>query len=332
MVKKKRPLSKARPKKAPPRAAASPQRKQLEQDLPELPTSDWPPFPLVAVGASAGGLEAATQILDTLPAKPGVAIVIVQHLSPKVASLLPELLAGHSKLPVHQVTDEMRIEPDHIYVIPPDRQMALQDGHLRLQARPTDRSQYTPIDYFFSSVAEHAQTRAIGIILSGTASDGANGIRAIKASGGITIVQTPESAKYDGMPRAAINTQLVDLVLEPREIAEELVRIVGHPFVRELPIERGDEPSLDEEQLRRIFLLLSNATGVDFTHYKLPTVRRRLQRRMVLQKITTVDHYIKYLEQNQAEVHHLYQDILIHVTKFFREPESFNALRDYVLP
>jgi two-component system CheB/CheR fusion protein len=289
------------------------------------------PFPIVAVGASAGGLEAFSQLLQPLGADSGMAIVLVQHLAPKNPSLLPELLAGQTRMPVRQVTDGTKVEADHVYVIPPDAVMTLQNGALRLTRRSIDHGQHTPIDTFFASVAEYAQSRAIGVILSGTATDGVHGIKAIKAAGGITFAQLPESARFDGMPRAAIATEMVDLVLEPAGIAAELLRIARHPYLKRAGA-RGDETHVSEEQLMRIFHLLRNATGVDFAQYKPPTIRRRLQRRMVLHKIGTVEHYLKFLHENPTEVHNLYQDILIHVTRFFREPESFDMLKTSVFP
>jgi len=182
-----------------------------------------------------------------------------------------------------------------------------------------------PIDSFFRSLADYAQNRAIGIILSGTASDGSIGIREIKAAGGIIMVQEPSSAKSDGMPRAAIATAAVDLVLPPSGISQELIRIASHPLVRG-EARKPEELTGFDEQLPKIFNMLRNATGVDFTHYKQPTIKRRLQRRMVLNKVTSLNDYIKFLQQNPAEVNSLYQDILIHVTRFFRDPESFQVL------
>ncbi|HXE54223.1 MAG TPA: chemotaxis protein CheB [Tepidisphaeraceae bacterium] len=288
-----------------------------------------PDFPVVGIGASAGGLEACSQILESLPADSGIAVIIVQHLAPSHESVLPELLSGSSKMPVVQVTDGMEIRRDHVYVIPPNRQMGILNGRLRLMPRPGDRSQHKPVDFFLRSLAVYGQSRAIAVILSGTDSDGSVGLRDVKGIGGITIAQEPKTAKFDGMPRSAIATNMVDLVLPPHEIAQELVRIAQHPLVR-TPTPIG--PDSFDEQLQKIFLMLRKATGVDFTHYKLPTIRRRLQRRMVLHKVTGVDQYVKHLQQNPGEVRALYQDILIHVTRFFRDPETFETLRTTVYP
>jgi two-component system CheB/CheR fusion protein len=211
--------------------------------------------------------------------------------------------------------------------------MTLRDGVLHLTQRSSDHSQHTPIDTFFTSLAEYAQSRAIGVILSGTASDGVVGVKAIKAAAGITIAQRPDSAKFEGMPRAAIATDVIDLVLSPAEIAGELLRIARHPFLRPtLPVRDAHEPLAHEGQLGRVFQLLRKSTGVDFTCYKPPTILRRIHRRMMLHKIGDFGHYLKYLEENPSEVENLYQDILIHVTRFFREPDSFEALKMIVFP
>src|SRR6187455_3046237 len=211
---------------------------------------------IVGVGASAGGLEAFSSMVRALPPKPGFALVLVQHLAPQHESALPTLLTSYTKMPVLQVTDGMRVEPNHLYVTPPNVQMGLTDGYFDLKPRPDDRTQYTPIDSFLTSLAEHAQSRAIGVVLSGTASDGATGVREIKAAGGITFAQKPETAKYDGMPRAAIATGMVDMVLAPAEIAIELSQVTAHPYVHDFIPTSGEELRVRDDQLRRIFDLL----------------------------------------------------------------------------
>jgi two-component system CheB/CheR fusion protein len=291
---------------------------------------------VVGVGASAGGLEAFSQLLQGMPENPGLAMVLVQHLAPQHESALPVLLSARTPLKVVQATEGATVKPNHVYVIPPNVQMGVRDGQLHLIPRPTDRSQYTPIDYFLRSLADTLQDRAIAVILSGTASDGTLGVREVKAVGGITIAQRPETAKYDGMPRAAIATGLIDLVLSPGEIGPELVRISRHPLRRAraaiLPPFADDVPAPLEEQMEQIFALLRAATGVDFRRYKRPTIQRRLHRRMVLHKLSGADAYVKFLRENPAEVQALYRDVLIHVTRFFREPDSFAAITAHVLP
>jgi two-component system CheB/CheR fusion protein len=290
---------------------------------------------VVGIGASAGGLDAFTQLLHALPPEPGFAIVLVQHLAPQHESALANLLSMQTSLPVVQATDGMALEQNHVYVIPPNVQAAMRDdGAISLVPRPTDRSQYNPVDAFLRSLAEVAQERAIGVILSGTASDGAQGVRDINAMGGFTFAQTPETARYDGMPRAAIATGLIDMVGSPSEIANELVRLSRTPL---LPANHDlaampRRSRLLETQYETILGLLRTATGVDFTRYKPTTIQRRLQRRMVLHKLDGLGDYVKYVEQNPTELQALYQDILIHVTRFFREPASFEALKQAVLP
>jgi len=301
----------------------------------ELPPSEEfqrPPFTVVGVGASAGGLEACTQMLRALPADGDLAFVIVQHMAPGHDSLLPELLAGATSLPVVHVADGMRLEPGRVHVTVPGVQIGIVGGALQLTARSESAGHFMPIDAFFRSLAQYAGPRAVGVVLSGNASDGAMGLRDIKAAGGITIAQEPRTAKFDGMPRAAVATGAVDLTLGPRDIAEELVRIAHHPLVAGEAVPLDPALQVGEDEMFRIFTLLRNATGVDFKQYKSPTIRRRLQRRMVLHKIPSVGHYLRFLQQNPAELESLYRDLLINVTRFFREPESFEALAREVFP
>ena len=322
-------------KKPQPRKSTSPARprrapRQRRTVSPAAPVASKP-ITIVGVGASAGGLEAFTKLLEAIPSDAGVAMVLVQHLAPNQESALPVLLSSHSGMPVVQVTDGVRIAPNHVYVIPPNVQMVVEDGTLDLTPRPSDRTQHTPIDTFFASLANVPEGRVIAVVLSGTASDGALGMRDVKAAGGITFAQKPESAKYDSMPRAAIATGMVDLVLTPSEIGAEIVQIARHPYVRQPRLNR-DELLVREDQLRKIFDLLRPVSGVDFRHYKLPTIRRRLLRRMALHRLTDVEPYIKLLQSNPVELRGLFHDLLIHVTRFFREPESFAALAKEVFP
>src|SRR5262245_42023100 len=229
---------------------------------------------IVGVGASAGGLDAFSQLLHGLPERPGIGIVFVQHLSPQYSSVLATLFSGSTKLPVKQLTDEItEVEPDNVYVIPPNRHLILQHGKLQLLPRPIDVSQYNPVDVFFRSLAEQ-QTPAIGVILSGTASDGVDGVHAIKAAGGTIIVQDPETARFDGMPRAAIGTGKVDMILAAEEIGPALVNLARNMPVRAaLPRHPGDDLQLSSKQLEQMFALLRGFSGVDFGHYKLPTIQ-----------------------------------------------------------
>jgi len=298
-------------------------------DLPEA----GPTFTVVGVGASAGGLEAFSQLLRSLPPDTNVAVVYIQHLAPRYESSLASLLEETTSMPVSQVTDKMPIKPGEVYVIPPNAFLSVSRGILRLTPRPEGRSRHAPVDYFFRSLAEYAQQRAVGIVLSGTDSDGATGLREIKAVGGITFAQEPGTAKFDGMPSAAISTGAVDTVLPPDGIARELARIARHPLLRHAEAKtREAEVSISEDHWDKIFALLRGSSGVDFTHYKQPTLRRRLQRRMVLHKSTSIDQYVRFLQQNPQEVNALYRDILIHVTRFFREPDSYDFLGAKIFP
>jgi two-component system, chemotaxis family, CheB/CheR fusion protein len=289
-------------------------------------------FPIVGVGASAGGLEAFTQLFKNLPADSGMAFVLIQHMAPTHESLLTELLCKTTPMSVKEVKNGMTVEPDNVYVIPPGNEMIISHGVLHLVPREKTRGQYMPVDSFLSSLAEDWGNGAIAIIMSGTGSDGSIGIRAVKGEGGIVVAQD-ETAKYDGMPKSAIDTGCVDFVLPPDKIAAELLRIRRHPYLA--PVRYG-EPAKDipveENGLNKIFIMLRSAKGVDFTSYKRSTIMRRVNRRMLLQKIEGMEEYVAYLKGNPSEIETLYQDILINVTSFFREPETFDALKSSVFP
>lgn len=313
--------------------APSAGKRQAGQERPIQHSSAPSSYPIVGIGSSAGGLEACKQLLEGLPRELGAALILVQHMAGDHESLLPGLLAKSTRFAVVQVKDGMPIQPDRLHVVPPDVQMGIVDGKLRLTPRPVDASRHKPVDFFFRALAAYAQSRAIGVVLSGTDGDGSIGIREIKEAGGITIAQEPSSARYDGMPRSAIATGMIDLVLSPDSIAEEISRIALHPFVDQSStlLQDSDAEGIDA-QLDRVFALLRSSTGVDFTHYKRPTIKRRLQRRMVLHKIDAIEQYVKLLQQNATETRALYQDLLIHVTQFFRDPDTFQTLRDKVFP
>ncbi|HEV2425482.1 MAG TPA: chemotaxis protein CheB [Terriglobia bacterium] len=290
-------------------------------------------FPIVGIGASAGGLEAFTQLISHMPDHPGMALVLIQHLAPQHESALTGLLARTTRIPVSQVKDAMPVERDRIYVIPPNTNMAIQSGRLYLVPRTPD-IQHLPIDHFLRSLAEELGSRAIGVILSGTASDGTLGLQAIKSEGGITFAQDTKSAKYGDMPRNAVASGCVDFVLSPEAIARELVRIAQHPYLQQVRAaeEAVELPAGAEEKLVRIFVLLRAASGVDFANYKHTTIKRRIKRRMVLHKLQELKDYVTFLEANRPELDALYQDILIHVTGFFRDPQVFEALKARVFP
>ena len=293
---------------------------------------DGLPFPVVGIGASAGGLESCTALLKALPAKPGMAFVVVQHLDPHHQSLLPQLLSRATKMAVTQVEDGLGLQPHRVYVIPPNCDLTLREGVLRLFPRQQTGGQHMPIDRFLSSLAEDQTRRAIGIILSGTGSDGTFGLEAIKSEGGITFAQDPKSAPYPGMPESAIAAGCVDLVLRPAGIARELTRLARSPYADRAAGPEDPEPLEGAETLAKIMVGLRAVTGIDFSLYKPATIRRRVARRLALQKMESLEQYAAFIEQNPAEAQALCQDILIHVTSFFREPEAFAALRHTVFP
>jgi two-component system CheB/CheR fusion protein len=289
-------------------------------------------FPIVGIGASAGGLEAFTQLFDALPASTGMAFVLIQHMDPSKGSMLAEILGRTAKMRVVEIRNGMTVEPDHVYVLPPNADLATSDGKLSLHPRPETRGPHMPIDYFLRSLAADRQDRAIGVILSGTASDGTLGIRTIKAEGGITFAQTVKSAKYPGMPGSAISSGSIDFILPPEGIAEELARIGTHPYVAPAPGAKAVGAPESEDDFLRIFALLRDAHGVDFTHYKPATTRRRILRRMVLHRLERKKHYLQLLQERQEELNALFQDMLINVTSFFRDPEVFNNLKTKIFP
>jgi two-component system CheB/CheR fusion protein len=289
--------------------------------------------PIVGVGASAGGLEAFTQLLQALPPDTGMAFVLVQHLEARHESILARLLSGVTQMAIAEVKQGMRVQPSHVYVIPPNADITIEQGVLQLVRRRAPAGFHMPIDHFFRSLAEDQGARAIGVILSGTASDGTLGMKAIKAGGGVTFAQEPGSAKYDGMPRNAITAGCIDFVLTPESIAAELSQISRHPYLRVPPQEAAAGlHSAGEGDLAKILKILRAGSGVDFTYYKKSTIKRRIARRMAVHKIDSLSGYVEYLKDNRPELDALYQDILIHVTSFFREPDAFQALRETILP
>jgi two-component system CheB/CheR fusion protein len=290
-----------------------------------------PRFPVVGIGASAGGLEAATSLLKELAPHLGIAYVLVLHLDPARESKVSEILARTTTIPVVQAQAEMRVEPDHIYVIPPNCDMTIDHGLLHLKDREPHRSANTTIDTFLRSLAVAHGSDAIGVILSGTASDGTLGLAAIKGEAGITFAQEPSSAKYDGMPASAIASCCVDFILTPGEIAKEIARIRHHPYIADRFNHEAEQVG-DGSDMEQIFRLLRRTTTVDFSGYKSPTIARRIQRRMALQKIEKLKDYAAFLHRELHEVQALYQDLLINVTSFFRNPEAFAALRQIVYP
>jgi len=290
-------------------------------------------FPIVGVGASAGGFEAFAEMLKHLPEDTGMAFVLVQHLDPTHTSVLSEILARSTKIPVVEVTDGMKVTPDRIYVIPANASISLHDDELRLGARMLVRGQHLPIDQFFESLSDERGNQAIGVILSGTASDGTEGCRAIKAGGGITFAQDEESAKFNSMPRSAISAGCIDFVLPPKDIAREVARIGRHPYISEKKTKVEPELSLgSNSDLTELLSRVRDASGVDFGLYKQTTLQRRIRRRMVVHRLDNLKEYVRYVREHPSELEELYRDILIHVTGFFRDKEAYDALTERVFP
>jgi two-component system CheB/CheR fusion protein len=292
-----------------------------------------PPFPIVGIGASAGGLEALRRVLGELATDTGIAYVVVQHLDPRHESILAELLSETTRMDVSEVKGDVRVEADRVYVIPPSQDIVLADGLLKLVPRTKTGGAHMPIDSFLQSLAEAQGSQSIGVILSGMGSDGTLGLEAIKAEGGITLAQEPQSAKNEDMPRSAIAAGCVDFVLAPEDIARELVRLGRHPYVAAVgplrPVYPEGPPSAG---LARILHVLLRDTGADFTGYKTTTLERRIARRMAVRRITTLEEYAQHLEGDKEETQALYQDCLISVTSFFRDPAVFEALGERVFP
>jgi two-component system, chemotaxis family, CheB/CheR fusion protein len=288
--------------------------------------------PIVGIGGSAGGFEAAMDLLRHLPPRTGMAFVIVQHLDPHHGSRLPNLLAKATSMPVAEVTGTTTPQPNAVYVQPPNKCVIAKNGKLTLVTR-TERLNVA-IDHFFESLAEECGARGIGIVLSGTGSDGTAGLRAIKAAGGLTFAQTEESAKFDAMPRSAIRSGFVDLVLPPDAIAREIQRIADHPYLRRplIDAEEAEEAYRQADDLGRIFLSLKKQMGVDFSAYKESTLIRRIHRRMALHRIDTLKWYARFLRDNKKEIEALFDDLLINVTRFFRDEKVFRALKKRFLP
>jgi two-component system CheB/CheR fusion protein len=291
-------------------------------------------IPVVGVGASAGGLESFTSLLAHLPANTGLAFVFVQHLDRRHHSNLTDILARVSAIPVQQATDGMEVEPNHLYVIPPDAGLEIANCVLRITPRPLVFSgPHLPIDQFFRSLARECGSLAIGVILSGAGSDGADGIEAVKAAGGLTFAQDPSTARFDSMPEAAIASGCVDFKLSPEAIAGELTRLGGHPGIAEDEDSgSGGSGAGGNQQFDTIFALLRNTTGVDFALYRETTVRRRILRRVALRNVASLEAYRAQLEKDPGELNALYRDLLISVTRFFRDPESFENLKKLVFP
>jgi two-component system CheB/CheR fusion protein len=290
-------------------------------------------FPVVGIGASAGGLEAVRSFLKALPAKPGMAFVFIQHLSPGHESNLPEILQKVTPFPVQQITDNIHLEPDNLYILPQNKVVTTEDSVLKLSSLDKRSKQGHTIDLFFSSLGLVHQSYAVGVVLSGALNDGTLGLQVIKSYGGLTFAQDESSAAYDSMPKSAVNAGVVDFVLSPEKIAEHIIK-TNHPFHVNYSSKEITEtlPQRDEEVFKQILTVLRVRRGVDFTYYKQSTLKRRIIRRMALGKIEKPVDYVAFLRENKREQDALYNDMLISVTHFFRDPQSFELLCTTIFP
>ena len=307
-------------------------KKQKDKTKKNADRTNTASFPIVGIGASAGGLEAFKEFFSGMPEdnEPGMAFVLVQHLAPDHKSSLTDIVSNFTSMKVLEVKDGMKVEANTVYIIPPNYDMIFLDGALELKEPAAPRGHRMPIDVFFRSLASGQSEQAVCVILSGTGSDGTLGLRAIKGEGGMAMVQEPDTAKYEGMPGSAIATGLVDYELPPAEMPEKLIAYLSHAFG---DLRRSTQSQEGEEKLlKKTFIALRNQTGHDFSQYKRSTIQRRIQHRMSVQQIETMDKYVKYLQQTPEEVESLFRDLLIGVTSFFRDSEAFKALEDKVIP
>ncbi len=304
--------------------------KPARQDIPKSGTAAAR-FPIVGIGASAGGLEAFESFFKAMPPDSGMAFVLISHLDPTHISILPELIQKKTQMKVHQITDGLTIQPNRIYVIPPNKDMAILNGTLQLMDLPQPRGFNLPIDSFFKSLAQDQGPDAIGIILSGTGSDGSLGVRQIKGELGMVMVQDEDSAKYAGMPRSAAATGLVDYVLAADKMPEALVKYTRHAFVKPRdPITKDEKQT--QNALQKIYILLRTHTHHDFSLYKKNTIVRRVERRMHVHQIDNIQDYQTFLTRSEREIHVLFKDFLIGVTSFFRDPDAFAVLKEKYVP
>ncbi|MBF0572753.1 MAG: PAS domain-containing protein [Desulfamplus sp.] len=301
----------------------------IGQDTINIPQSPLPTH-YVAIGASAGGLEALEKFFMNMPAQSTLGFIVIQHLSPDYKSLMVEILSKRTPMEVFRAEDGLTVNAGCIYLIPPKKNLTIFHGKLILSEQDHSRGLNLPIDIFFRSLAEDQAEKAVGIILSGTGSDGMRGVRAIKECGGMVMVQSEETAKFDGMPRAAISTGLSDFVLPPEEMPIQLLAFIKHPYMAD--ITRSDKLISEDNGITKIFALIREKCKIDFTYYKPATVMRRVERRMMVNQMENLSDYVKYLTTHSGEVDTLYRELLIGVTNFFRDPHIFEALGNSWLP
>ncbi|HEX5393783.1 MAG TPA: chemotaxis protein CheB [Rhodocyclaceae bacterium] len=289
-------------------------------------------FPIVAIGASAGGMEAVEQFLRQVPAKSGMAFVLIHHMARDQKDLMPEILQRSTAMRVLQANDRMRVKPEHVYVIPPDKDMSIRHGVLHLTEASTPHGLRLPVDVFFRSLAEDRQQLAIGVVLSGMGSDGTQGLREIKENAGLTLAQDPADAKFDGMPRSAIDTGVADIVATAAELPDRILKFLLHAALVTRTEADADAEAEAHSALDKVVLLLRVQTSHDFSLYKKSTLYRRIERRMAIHQIDRISSYVNFLREKPQEVDLLFKELLIGVTSFFRDTAAWDLLRDEALP
>ena len=297
---------------------------------PQVPEFDHSPTYVVGIGASAGGLEALEQLFDRLPADTGMAFVVVQHLSPDFKSLMDEIIRRHTEMAVFRVTNGIKVQRNCVYLIPAGKEMIISEGCLLLTDKDPHEALTLPIDHFFRSLAQDCEASAIAIVLSGSGSDGSRGVRDVHNAGGLVITQDVLSAAFDSMPINSQDTGIVDIVGDPIQIADSLLRLMNHPLQRnhkEVVV-----PVVPEDGIKRILREIRDAYGIDFTYYKPSTVVRRIERRLLLNHSENLDEYVLKVVSDTEELNLLYKDLLIGVTQFFRDVEAFKVIEEQVLP
>jgi two-component system CheB/CheR fusion protein len=287
-------------------------------------------FPIVGIGASAGGLEAIEGFFSKMPSDTNIAFVIIQHLAPEHKSIMGSLLKKYTDMEVTEVKDGMKVRPNCVYLNPPNKDVSIMNGKFYLLAPIQTRATRLPINHFFRSLADCQGDKSVCIILSGTGSDGTTGLKAIKGAGGIAMAQQESQARYDNMPKSAIDTGLVDYILPVEKMPGELIKYIKHPYI-ESPEKISKAKEKFEDHVQKTFMLIRSATGHDFSHYKKNTIHRRIERRMAVHQIDQISDYVHYLRENPVEIKTLFKDFLITVTNFFRDPKAFKAFEEKVI-
>ncbi|HEY8920785.1 MAG TPA: chemotaxis protein CheB, partial [Chitinophaga sp.] len=289
-------------------------------------------FLIVGLGASAGGVQALKEFFEHVPADTGMAYVVILHLSPDYDSKLAEVLRAIAHIPVTKVTEKVAVEPDHIYVVPPNRHLTMLDGHILVSDNTGESDRRAPVDIFFRTLAESHGPRAVCVVLSGTGANGSMGLKRVKENGGATFVQVPREAEFNEMPRNAIATELVDDVLPVAAIPNKIIAYKASLDTVQITVEADKRPEAQQQALREIFSQLRMRTGQDFSNYKRPTLLRRIERRVNIRNMPDLSTYVTYLQKNPEETTALLKDLLISVTNFFRDRKAFEMIENDILP